>query len=315
MASQMQQSHSHHRRNPAGQGIVVRPSVGKEECRYCHEVGHHISRWNRQTKTKELTCPKLIAKEERKRNGGRRRGGGGARRVPQASTNCLGGWVSKAVARGAGGRAQPRFVQNSRPVQRAPVAMSNRFAALSAERAWGVKVEIRAPKAVAPLAPVGVWGASASLRGAIAKVVEREETAEAIGLVAKAIVAEAANKEAVGKLESLPKVAKKVSFAGDSESLLKPPCDTKLFRKEDPPIVVSSDEEVEEEEQLVIGKNAWRPKRATQGMTGHERQTILDEIRTKQALLEELETDGAWADADEIDELTVQIAELEARLA
>ena len=315
MALQMQQNHSHHRRNPAGQGIVVRPSVGKEECRYCHEVGHHISRWNRQTKTKELTCPKLIAKEERKRNGGGRRrgGGGGGRRVHQASTNSLSGWVAKAEKEG---RTQRRFVQNSHPVRhQAPVAVDNRFAALSAERAWGVKAEIRTPKTVQPQAPVGVWGASSSLRGAIAKVVEREETAEAIGLVAKAIVAEASAAEAVGKLVPLPKVAKKVRFAGDSESLLKPPCETKLFRKDDPPLVVSSDEDAEEEPEMVIGKNAWRPKCAMQGMTAHERQAILDEIKVKRALLKELETDGAWADADEIDELTVQIAELEARLA
>jgi len=309
MASQMQQSRSNHRRNPAGQGIVIRPSVGKSECRYCHEEGHHNSKWDPKTRTKVVTCPKLIAKEERKQRRGQRSGGGG-RQVSQSSTNNLSGWVTKAEKNG---RKQRRFVQNSRPIRHhAPLAVNNLFAALGgAEK--NVKVEIRGPKAAVAVAPIGIWGSRSKLHSSIADVMEREEVAEALGLVAKAIVTEAADEKAVGKLVSLAKVPKKVRFAGDTASLMKPPCKIKVFRKEDPPIVVSSDDD-DEQPKLAIGKNAWRPKRASQGMTGHERQTILDENRVKKAELEELENDGAWADGEEIDELSKKIADLNARL-
>ena len=236
MASQMQQSRSNHRRNPAGQGIVVRPSVGKNECRYCHEEGAPHFDVGPEDADQGGDVPQAYRQRGEEAAAGQRSGGGG-RRVSQSSTNNLSGWVTKAEKNG---RKQRRFVQNSRPIRHhAPLAVNNRFAALGgAEK--NVKVEIRGPKAAVAVAPIGIWGSSSKLHSSIADVMEREEVAEAIGLVVKAIVTEAADEKAVGKLVSLAKVPKKVPkkvrFAGDSASLMKPPCKIKVFRKEDPPL-------------------------------------------------------------------------------
>ena len=62
-------------------------------------------------------------------------------------------------------------------------------------------------------------------------------------------------------LPTVAKVSKKVSFKDDSENLMKPPCDTKVFNKEDPPSSISEDDEDEEEIVLTRSANAWKPKR------------------------------------------------------
>jgi hypothetical protein len=49
-------------------------------------------------------------------------------------------------------------------------------------------------------------------------------------------------------------------------------------------------------------------------MTAHERQVILDQIKEKEAELASYSTDS-WADADEIEALEEEIAELNAKLA
>ena len=62
-------------------------------------------------------------------------------------------------------------------------------------------------------------------------------------------------------LPTVAKVTKKVSFKDDSENLMKPPCDTKVFNTEDPPSSISDDEEDKEEIVLTRSANAWKPKR------------------------------------------------------
>ena len=67
-------------------------------------------------------------------------------------------------------------------------------------------------------------------------------------------------KEDFPALPTVAKVSKKVSFKDDSENLMKPPCDTKVFNTEDPPSSIS-DEEEEEVILLTRSANAWKPKR------------------------------------------------------
>jgi len=106
---------------------------------------------------------------------------------------------------------------------------------------------------------------------------------------------------------------RRVSFKDDSENLMKPPCDTKVFNKEDAPSAIS-DEEEEEEILLKPSANAWKPRRRRTGMTSHERQLILDQIKEKEAELASYSTDS-WADSCEIEELEAEIEELNAKLA
>ena len=112
----------------------------------------------------------------------------------------------------------------------------------------------------------------------------------------------------------------RVSFKDDSENLMKPPCDTKVFNKEDAPSAISDEDE---EEVILLQKaqdifkpsaNAWRPRRHRTGMTAHERQLILDQIKEKEADLATFSTDS-WADSSEIEELEAEIEELNAKLA
>ena len=116
------------------------------------------------------------------------------------------------------------------------------------------------------------------------------------------------------------KRGRRVSFKDDSENLMKPPCDTKVFNKEDAPSAISDDDE---EEVILLQKaqdifkpsaNAWRPRRRSTGMTAHERQIILDQIKEKEAELASYSTDS-WADSCEIEELEAEIEELNAKLA
>ena len=113
---------------------------------------------------------------------------------------------------------------------------------------------------------------------------------------------------------------RRVSFRDDSENLMKPPCDTKVFNKEDAPSAISDEDE---EEVILLQKaqdifkpsaNAWRPRRLSTGMTAHERQVILDQIKEKEAELATFSSDS-WADADEIEELEEAITALKAKLA
>ena len=115
------------------------------------------------------------------------------------------------------------------------------------------------------------------------------------------------------------KRGRRVSFKDDSENLMKPPCDTKVFNKEDAPSAISDEDE---EEVILLQKaqdifkpsaNAWRPRRRT-GMTSHERQLILDQIKEKEAELASYSTDS-WADSCEIEALEAEIEELNAKLA
>jgi hypothetical protein len=76
------------------------------------------------------------------------------------------------------------------------------------------------------------------------------------------------------------KPPRRVSFWGDNpETIMKPPCETKVYHKEDPPSAISSDEECQvlpdEVEYLKRKrtKTAWKPKFQ---MTAHEQQKNLD---------------------------------------
>ena len=122
---------------------------------------------------------------------------------------------------------------------------------------------------------------------------------------------------------ALPTVAKaetrRVTFKGDSENLMKPPCKTKVFDKEQPASAISDDDE---EDVILLQKaqdifkpsaNAWRPRRRSTGMTTHERQIILDQIKEKEAELASFSTDS-WADSAEIEELEDEIENLNAKL-
>ena len=114
-------------------------------------------------------------------------------------------------------------------------------------------------------------------------------------------------------LPIVAKVSKRVSFKDDSENLMKPPCDTKVYNTEDAPSAIS-DEEEEEEIVLKSSANAWKPRRQRNGMTTHERQLILDQIKEKEIELASYSVDS-WADACEIEELEEDIKNLNAKLA
>ena len=118
---------------------------------------------------------------------------------------------------------------------------------------------------------------------------------------------------ASGKVTTQRGTSRRVTFKDDSENLMKPPCDTKVFNKEDAPSAISDEDE---EEVILLQKaqdifkpsaNAWRPRHL-------ERQVILDQIKEKEAELASYSTDS-WADACEIEELEEQIEELRAKLA
>ena len=116
-------------------------------------------------------------------------------------------------------------------------------------------------------------------------------------------------------LPTVTKASKRVSFKDDSENLMKPPCDTKVFNKEDPPSSVSDEEEEEEEILLKSSANAWKPRRHFKEITSRtECQLILDQIKEKETELASYSVDS-WADSCEIEELEAEIHELKAKLA
>ena len=114
-------------------------------------------------------------------------------------------------------------------------------------------------------------------------------------------------------LPIVAKVRKRVSFKNDSENLMKPPCDTKIFNKEEPSIYAAR---IEDEEEIVLksSANAWKPRRQRNCMTTRERQLILDQIKEKELELASYSVDS-WADACEIEELEEEIKNLNAKLA
>ena len=56
------------------------------------------------------------------------------------------------------------------------------------------------------------------------------------------------------------KMTKTVRFLGDSENLMKPPCKTMFYQKDDAPINLGK-EKAPELPVLKVSANAWRPKR------------------------------------------------------
>ena len=98
---------------------------------------------------------------------------------------------------------------------------------------------------------------------------------------------------------------RKVSFKDDSKNLMKPPCETKVFDKDDAPSQISSDDE---EVILESSPTAWKPKRL---------RNMNDSINAEILVLEtELAsfTKGCWADDCEIEELEDDIKILKSTL-
>ena len=104
---------------------------------------------------------------------------------------------------------------------------------------------------------------------------------------------------------------RRVSFQGDSENLMKPPCETKIFDKNDSPSSIS-----DEEEEIVLktSAGAWKPRRLQESeVVSPERQSILNEIAEKEVELKSYGNDS-WADACEIEELEEEIMALRKKL-
>jgi len=92
---------------------------------------------------------------------------------------------------------------------------------------------------------------------------------------------------------------RKVSFKDDSDNLMKPPCDIKVFNKEDPPKAISDDEEDKEEIVLTRSANAWKPKHLRQNTEQQEHDKLLAIWRKDYEA-----STGSWADsADLTDDL------------
>ena len=108
---------------------------------------------------------------------------------------------------------------------------------------------------------------------------------------------------------ALPTVAKaetrRVTFKGDSENLMKPPCKTKVFDKEQPASAISDDDEEEvilleaAQDILKPSANAWRPKRLRPKTDQEQHDELLAIWREDYA-----KSDGSWGDvADLADDL------------
>ena len=91
---------------------------------------------------------------------------------------------------------------------------------------------------------------------------------------------------------------RRVTFKDDSENLMKPPCETKVFDKEQPATAISD----EDEEEVILLKpsaNAWKPKRLRQKTEQEEHDELLAIWRKDYE-----ESSGSWADsADLMDDL------------
>ena len=92
---------------------------------------------------------------------------------------------------------------------------------------------------------------------------------------------------------------RKVTFKDDSENLMKPPCDTKVFDKTEPASAISDEEEEEEVILLKPSANAWKPKRLRQNTEQEEHDKLLAIWRKDYEA-----SAGSWADsADLMDDL------------
>ncbi len=92
---------------------------------------------------------------------------------------------------------------------------------------------------------------------------------------------------------------RKVTFKDDSENLMKPPCDTKVFDKTEPASAISDEEEEEEVILLKPSANAWKPKRLRQNTEQEEHDKLLAIWRKDYEA-----STGSWADsADLMDDL------------
>jgi len=99
-------------------------------------------------------------------------------------------------------------------------------------------------------------------------------------------------------------IQRKVSFKDDSENLMKPPCEIKVFNEDDTPTQISSDEE---EPIIESSVTAWKPKRL------RKEPSVNDAINAKITVLEEelkVYDTGCWADACEIEDLQEEINKL-----
>ena len=207
------------RRAPAGEGIVVRPMGAKfghtVECRYCHEKGHMISTWNHSTRVKLLTCPKLVAKEQRAQQRQARWSQQREQAAQRQSQRSLGAWMPSANALKGSGVAQDGWTavgnrgeaENMLQKQLAKTVIANRFSALEEKK---VKRAPSRPNRVAP---------------------EVRKPQPAIGAWAPrvAVVQVSGGDEALLKRKCANQKKKSVSFAGDHEDLMKPPCSIVYF--------------------------------------------------------------------------------------
>ncbi len=91
---------------------------------------------------------------------------------------------------------------------------------------------------------------------------------------------------------------RRVTFKDDSENLMKPPCDTKVFDKTQPASAISDDDE-EEEIVLTRSATAWKPKHLRQSTEQQEHDKLLAIWRKDYEA-----STGSWADsADLTDDL------------
>ena len=235
--------------------------------------------------------PPRSANAHRRNARGRQQGG---RRRPTPSKHTVTQHFIRAVnarKEKPAGRDGWKTVGNAKPaavrrLSKSAVQTANRFSALS-DNTSVVAVVPRVAKAVAPK---GAWSKPFAMDAALAK---RPSPLEIVH----------------PKLVSLKK---QVTFKGDSENLMTPPCDVMEFNKDDAPLTIS-DPSYAPPDLASAKTSSWTP--STPPMTAHERQTILDELARLAPLLDDLEENGSWADGEEIDELTEKIAELQAKLA
>lgn len=106
--------------------------------------------------------------------------------------------------------------------------------------------------------------------------------------------------------------SRQVTFNDDSQNLMKPPCEIKVFNTRDTPISISD----EEEEEIILkpSAGAWKPRRSRTSIPSKEHKLILDDIKDKEEELASYSIDS-WADACEIEELEKDIKALKAKLA
>ena len=119
--------------------------------------------------------------------------------------------------------------------------------------------------------------------------------------------------------EVVTKPKRKVSFANDSDCLMKPtPTQVKEFNTDDPTITISSEEEDNSEDEAYFASKrsagAWRPRSRSVSISEDPEITALKkELAEKQEELAGMGNDS-WADACDIDDLEEEIAEIKQKL-